>query len=706
MKKRITSFLIALAVFTTLGAALSITTTAADQSYAAIFEKDRIINVEITMSEEDLADMYENAMLEEYHTADIVVDGIAMENVGIRTKGNSSLSSVARSDSNRYSFRIKFNKYVKGEKHKLLGLDDMVLNNMTSDASYMREYLSYEAMRQAGLPVPLTVFVNVYINGELQGLYLGVEVPENSFLNRTFGNNDGNLYKQEIGSTMQYQEGSEYLSSEQKVGDDKEKAGLKNMLKVLNEGGDLESVIDIDSALGYIAANTVLGSYDSYNGQMAQNYYIYENTDGKFYVIPWDYNMSFGGFGGNSSVSIHTPVSGVSMESRPLINKLLEVPEYKARYMEYVLFFTAYLENMPQRVDELAALIRPHVEADPTKFVTMEQFENSIIYSDEPEGSDGMTSIKGMGPADGMPNGMMFSISVEGIGPEVMQKVTEIVFSAGEEGLVEEKLAELKALGLTDEQIEIIKDMSERMRADGMMGGGRVPGGFGSEMPGGRPDMATPVTPTSPTTGSETNTRGNMGMGNGGIRIQREEGMPEGGMPQGGRQRPEGTMPIDGEMPADGEGMRMEIRMGGGMGGGNGSIITYAANRAANIKEQLGETPAEQSITVLLNGNKLEFDVAPMIEDGRTLAPLRAIFEAVGMQVDYADGDITASKDGLEIALAINENAAYVNGEMHELDVPSRIVGERTLVPLRFICESANLTVEWDEATRTVLLTE
>ena len=105
MKKRITSFLIALAVFTALGASVSVSTMAADQSYTALFEKDKIINIEITMDETDLADMYENAMLEEYHTANITVDGVALENVGIRTKGNSSLNSVARSESNRYSFR-------------------------------------------------------------------------------------------------------------------------------------------------------------------------------------------------------------------------------------------------------------------------------------------------------------------------------------------------------------------------------------------------------------------------------------------------------------------------------------------------------------------------------------------------------------------------------------------------------------------------
>jgi len=697
MKTRITAVLIALSVFVTLSTALATSAIAADQTYAAIFEGEKVIDIYITISEEDLADMYENAVLEEFHPADITIGGVALEEIGIRTKGNSSLSSVARSDSNRYSYRLKFNKYVKGQK--LLELDDMVLNNMTSDASYMREYLAYEAMHQAGLPVPMTVFANVYINGELTGLYLGVEVPEKSFLKRTFGNNNGNLYKQEQGSTLQYQPESGYLQSELKVGSDEEKAGLKNMLKVLDEGGDLASVIDIDSALGYIAANLMLGSFDSYNGAMAHNYYIYENIDGKFYIIPWDYNMAFGGFGGGSNISVDVPVSGVSIASRPLIDKLLAVPEYKARYMEYVNIFAAYLANMPKRVDELAALIRPYVEADPTKFVTMEQFENSIIYVDEPEG--GAPGVM-QGAPDGMPGGMAISIMIDDLDQETMQKVMQIVFSAGEEGLTEDHIEQLKALGLTDEQIEMVKELSERLRADGMMGGpGGMPGGAGrGDMQGG-PGGAPNAAPTEPNTGGETNTRGNMGNG-GGFFIRQYDNRAEGEAP------PEGERGMGGEpqagmqrLPEDGEGPRVNVRIGGGTGGG--SIITYATRRLASYNEQMGIN-TEPEITVMLNDNKLEFDVPPIIEAGRTLAPLRAIFEAVGMQVEYNNGVVTAGKDGLEILLTVNESTAYINGEAHELDVPGRIVDDRTLVPLRFICEAANLTVEWDETTRTVLL--
>lgn len=717
IKKILSYILITALVMMTAVSIIPQGTSAATQDYEQIFEKDKVIDINIDISQEDLASIYANPQLEEYHSANITVDGVSVENVGIRTKGNSSLNSVTRSESDRYSFRIKFNKYVKGQK--LLGLDEMVINNMFSDASYMREYLSYEAMREMGLDVPLAVMANIYINGELKGFYLCVEAIEDSFLDREFGNNDGNLYKQEQGSTLVYKEGNEYVSSELKVGADTEKTALKNMIKVLNEKGDYESVLDVDSALRFIAANTVLGSYDSYNGQFAHNYYLYEQ-DGKFTVIPWDYNMSFGGFGQGGSgwaISIDTPVSGVSMDSRPLINNLLEVAQYKERYLEYIKQFAKYLENLPARVDELASVIRPYIEADPTKFVTMEQFENSIKYMEETE----RTSTQGQGGMRISINNGGETIIIDGIDMETMNAAMEIMRSAGTGELTVDQIEQLKALGLTDEQIIQLKKIS----ANAPQGGNPPQGGRGGNVP---PD------------GQGGGQRGQGGMGgiggmggmdreviNAAMEIIRLAGTGEltddqisqlkalgltdeqivqlknmaANVPDGQGQG--GMMPPDGQGQPGGQ--RPQGGMGGGMGGG--SIITYATKRLENINTQLngGTAPSpapSQEISVYLNSKKISFDVAPVIENDRTLVPVRAIFEALGMAVEYSDGEITATKDELTIKLTVGSNIAYVNDTQVTLDVASKIINDRTLVPLRFIGEATGLVVSYNAADMTV----
>src|SRR5690606_21887850 len=101
-------------------------------------------------------------------------------------------------------------------------------------------------------------------------------------------------------------------------------------LKHLNDGTDLETYVDVEAVLKYFAAHTVVVNMDSYTSNMAHNYYLYE-YNGQISILPWDYNLAFGGFQGGAAsdvvnLAIDTPVSGVSLEERPLLGKLLEVP--------------------------------------------------------------------------------------------------------------------------------------------------------------------------------------------------------------------------------------------------------------------------------------------------------------------------------------------------------------------------------------------
>jgi len=101
---------------------------------------------------------------------------------------------------------------------------------------------------------------------------------------------------------------------------------------------------------------------------------------------------------------------------------------------------------------------------------------------------------------------------------------------------------------------------------------------------------------------------------------------------------------------------------------------------------------------VYLNGNPLLFDVPPIIEDGRTLALLRAIGEALGAKVAWEDQSRTITLDmpARKIELKIGDPVVRVNGEAVNLDVPAKIISDRTLVPLRFVGEYLGAGVQWD----------
>lgn len=116
---------------------------------------------------------------------------------------------------------------------------------------------------------------------------------------------------------------------------------------------------------------------------------------------------------------------------------------------------------------------------------------------------------------------------------------------------------------------------------------------------------------------------------------------------------------------------------------------------------------ADESVKVSVDGKLLEFDVPPTIIEGRTLVPVRAIFEALGFTVNW-NGEtrtVIGKKGNLIIELPVDNKFARKGNKQIELDVPASIINGRTLVPVRFIAESIGAKVDWDSTTRTVIIT-
>ena len=102
-------------------------------------------------------------------------------------------------------------------------------------------------------------------------------------------------------------------------------------------------------------------------------------------------------------------------------------------------------------------------------------------------------------------------------------------------------------------------------------------------------------------------------------------------------------------------------------------------------------------------GNEiLGFETPPVTESDRTLVPMRFLFEQLGADVtwDEATETATAKKANTTINFSIDNTTATVNGAETVMDVPARLVGDKTMVPLRFLSEEMGYTVEWDEETR------
>lgn len=174
------------------GQKLGVVPAAAQTGYASrLFDDSKVHSIDIVMDDWD--DFIENCENEEYVSCAVVIDQETYRNVGIRAKGNTSLSSVAAYGNDRYSFKLEFDCYESGTTYH--GLDKISLNNMIQDNTYMKDYLTYRMMGDFGVASPLCSYAFVRVNGEDWGLYLAVEGVEESFLMRNYGSDYGNLYK-------------------------------------------------------------------------------------------------------------------------------------------------------------------------------------------------------------------------------------------------------------------------------------------------------------------------------------------------------------------------------------------------------------------------------------------------------------------------------------------------------------------------------
>ncbi|MGN0675940.1 MAG: CotH kinase family protein [Oscillospiraceae bacterium] len=347
-------------------------TASSEPLYAEkIFGTDVII-VDIIADKNDWQEMLDNAMNEEYISADVVINGTKFSNVGIRPKGNSSLQQVVSSDSDRYSFKIKFDEYVDGQT--CFGLDMLVLNNMLGDATYMKEYITFDMMHEMGIDTPYYSYSSITVNGEAWGFYFALEAYNDSYEQRVTGDESGKLYsvknsmgkggegennktdfpvgrngnaanpqentnntadetsertfgKSERGnggmggagasssggSLVYTDDNSSSYSAifENAIGSDSTEEDYQKVitaLKALNSGENIEEYFDVDEILRYLAVHTVTVNLDSYSSNMAQNYFIFE-YDGVIKILPWDYNYAWGAFqSGSASNTVNFPI--------------------------------------------------------------------------------------------------------------------------------------------------------------------------------------------------------------------------------------------------------------------------------------------------------------------------------------------------------------------------------------------------------------
>ena len=172
-----------------------VSTTGYSMEYGdKLFNTDSIIDINIVIDDAKWNEMLQNARQEQYYECDVVINGTTFKKVGIRPKGNTSLSSIANDpNNNRYSFKLEFDQFVDGQT--CFGLDKLILNNSYADATNMKETIVYDMFQFLDAEASLYNYAKICVNNEYWGVYLALEAVEDSFMLRNYGMEKGYLYK-------------------------------------------------------------------------------------------------------------------------------------------------------------------------------------------------------------------------------------------------------------------------------------------------------------------------------------------------------------------------------------------------------------------------------------------------------------------------------------------------------------------------------
>ncbi len=341
-------------------------------NFDIVFNQNEVLRLDIVISAEDWDAMWDDlaqnirggmtGMSSDYTPiwvrSTITYNDIDWYNVGIRFKGNSSLSSSYQSDIDKLSLKLDFDEweddYPALKNQRFYGFKQLNLNNNYQDMSFMREKTASDLFRDFGLAAAHTSYCEVYINSGSESVYYGlytiVEEVDDTVIETQFSSDSGNLYKPD-GDAASFGLGTFdteefYPKTNEDVTDYSDLRALYDALHSDLRGSDLEAwkdnlegIFDVDTFLKWLAVTTTIQNWDSY-GVMTHNYYIYNNPENNLLTwIPWDHNEAFSSGHGSRQAYDPDELSRVS-SNWPLISFLINVEEYQNIYKDHLRDFT------------------------------------------------------------------------------------------------------------------------------------------------------------------------------------------------------------------------------------------------------------------------------------------------------------------------------------------------------------------------------
>ena len=368
---------------------------------ADFFDVNTIQEIEITFEQDNWKYLLDSLRFngDEMLEGTIAINGTELKGVGIRYRDGRSFMP-GRSRNGLY---IELDAFSEGEQ-QYQGHSVVDLSSALRDPSLVREVLGYEIARNY-MHAPKANYAQVGVNGEPYGLFVNVEAVEGAFLQRAFGTQDGNLYRAnpDVGNSppdgcsstvygsLQYESDAACLEHNFDRAQGESWESLHRLTQTLQQGAQAaSSQMDVDAALWMLAFNNLMVNLNSYTGQYANNYYLYEDADGRLYPVISGLNLAFGSYK-NPGLGLSDwrtpqllsmdPLLHQDNAERPLIQALLSNDDYRMQYLSHyrtILVEELLSGRLENRARALQGMIKPLVEQDDNQYYTNAEFAGSL----------------------------------------------------------------------------------------------------------------------------------------------------------------------------------------------------------------------------------------------------------------------------------------------------------------------------------------
>lgn len=356
----------------------------APRTPAELFTRSEVMRIEVFLPADSLERLIAIGRLGSNHEfpSEVVLSGAgwrdSLSNVGFRMRGNTSRQAL------KIPFRLSFNEWNRSQR--FAGVRKLNLVGEHNDPTLSRQRIALELAHEAGIPVARAGHAELYVNGQLRGVYTTIEQVDDEFLRERFADISGNLYKCSYPANLAWRPGGpdayKFTNGRDRVyelrnnEEEDDYTDLATLIDILHQPAvpadfsrEIETILDVDQVLLALAFETLIGQWDGY-WYNQNNYHLYRNPDtGKFLYLPYDLDNTFGiDWVGQTWTTRDLYRFGHPTEPRPLATRLLQVPAYRARYTLHVssLMRTVLTpERIQSRVNQLRTQLLPYALRDP-----------------------------------------------------------------------------------------------------------------------------------------------------------------------------------------------------------------------------------------------------------------------------------------------------------------------------------------------------